>query len=1180
MIMKLFRYLSVILTAALVAACVDPLTGPVLEGENLIPLNIDGSIRQVQTKATAQGFVDKDAVGLFAVNYTDNNATPGTLLTSGNQADNVKYVFDEPNQKWVPVRPVYYKNVNTHADLYLYYPYQGTISDINAANFEVKKDQSSAATTTSLSGYEASDWMWGKGEDITPSESKVRVQLAHRLSAVEVSLTEGSGFNSGEFASLDKNVILTGTTRKATLNYATGEATPIGSAQLDGIVMCPQDGGSWRAVVIPQTVEGGTQLFSITIGGTSYAYRQSDAIEYQSGKQMNVSLTINKKTPSGDYEIAFGNTTITDWTEDRYAHGGEARQYFVVNVTTPGTLQATIEAAGKNPAKIKNLKVTGQVNTDDFHFMRDQMTILEAVNMKECRISAVIPAGWYEKNGEWGNWPEEICEDVIPTDAFRDKQSLFYFVFPEVITEIYSGAFAGTNLAGPLILPEKIVAIDDHAFTSTKISSIHFPESLEFIGANAFESTGCSGQLLLPEGLRFIGCLAFSGCDFSGFLQLPETLEIIAPYAFQGSGSFTGGLSIPKKITELYEYTFNGTSFSGPLVLNNVHKLEKGVFQACNLSGELILPEGMTIISDAAFCGNRFSSVAIPSTVITIESSAFANNNTILEPIIFPEGLRIIGSGAFAGCSHIPSIILPTTLLFIEGGAFSDCFGITAIVCGSLEPPRIQGDSFDGVGKDNFTLEVPEQSIIKYQTDPIWSDFKRIAAHHDFSISRSVIQALNAVCSKTLTLRAPSGLNWSIQSKPDWVTVSPSSGTGKTDVTITISSMARTNDAFEVNEGSFNHPSYVTYQGRSGEVVFLLEEKDYTSTLTVEQYDSSFTDGTVHNLQTHSLGSGINIVFTGDGYSARDIAKGTFIANAQDGYGHFFDIEPYKTYKDYFNVYAVTAMSDESGIGTLNTIVDTKFGSTFTQNRIKAGDADAIFEWTKKADDGMDLAKSLIILLMNTSTYEGVTMMYTDGSAIAYCPVSTEAYPYDFRGIVQHEAGGHGFGKLGDEYIYHNAFIQNCDCLDGCDHPQNDDDVKSNFGIVKSLGWYRNLSMESDFTRVPWAHLIYLPQYSDYVDVFEGGYMHSRGMYRSEATSCMNNNIPYYSAISRQAIVERIMYCAGEEFSLQDFYAHDSRAVGPKTKGSTFDPTFGVDPNYCRATGQGPILVGDHPNVK
>ena len=95
--------------------------------------------------------------------------------------------------------------------------------------------------------------------------------------------------------------------------------------------------------------------------------------------------------------------------------------------------------------------------------------------------------------------------------------------------------------------------------------------------------------------------------------------------------------------------------------------------------------------------------------------------------------------------------------------------------------------------------------------------------------------------------------------------------------------------------------------------------------------------------------------------------------------------------------------------------------------------------------------------------------------------------------------------------------------------------------------------------------------------------MHSRGMYRSEATSCMNNNIPYFSAISRQAIVERIMECAGRTFSLEDFYANDSREFGPHTRSGgkySIDLNFGVDPHLNHATGHGPVLVGEHPNVK
>ncbi|MCQ2058103.1 MAG: fimbrillin family protein, partial [Bacteroidaceae bacterium] len=310
----------------------------------MIPLNIEGRINQTATKANAQGFVNKDAVGLFAVNYLEGNTVAGTLVPEGNQADNVKYIFDETNFKWNPVRAVYYKDINTHADLYLYYPYQASISDVNAAGFEVKKDQSAAATATELSGYEASDFLWGKGEDITPSQTAVAIKLSHKLAAVQVALAMGTGFEDGEFESLEKSIILTGTTRKATIDYATGNVTAVGNPQLDGIVMCPQGDGSWRAIAIPQTVAASTQLFAITVNGVSYKFSQTSAVTYQSGKQTDFTITVSKKSPSGEYEFALTDVQINDWTEDKNTHGGEARQYFVVNVTEPGTLGKTIKA--------------------------------------------------------------------------------------------------------------------------------------------------------------------------------------------------------------------------------------------------------------------------------------------------------------------------------------------------------------------------------------------------------------------------------------------------------------------------------------------------------------------------------------------------------------------------------------------------------------------------------------------------------------------------------------------------------------------------------------------------------------------------------------------------------------------------------------------------------------------
>lgn len=1173
-----YKLLMPLACVALLAGCaVEPAI--VEEPEGLIPINVDGAIKQVQTKVSDAGFVNKDALGLFAVNYSENNTIPGTLFAKGNQADNVKYVFDETAHKWNPVKGVYYKDVNTNVDLYVYYPYNKNLTEVNNAPFEVQKDQSAAATASALAAYEASDFLWGKQAAVAPSESAIRVSLSHKMSSVVVKLVEKDGFGEGEFESLSKNVIVTNTTRKATIDYSTGAVNALGNPQADGIVMCPQNDGSFRAIVVPQTIAAGLRLFSITIDGITYGFKQPAAdVVYEAGKQMNVSINISKKTLTGEYELELADCQIVDWTEDLNTHAGEARQYYVVNVETPGTLGKLIKAAKKNPDKIRNLKVTGQITDKDFYFMRDSMAILEAVNLKEVKVkNALFTASYLGSEGSY-------CDDVIPYNAFYNKKSLVYFAFPERITDIGAQAFYYSNLSGALILPDDVVTIGERAFSSTNIGSVIFNAKIEKLYNYSFtDCNSLSCELNFPETLKYIGGNSFQFCNLSGKLSLPENLEYIGAEAFSQAGNFVGDLSIPEKIVRLYGATFSDCTFSGSLFLNNVVSVGAQVFMSCNFSGELVIPEGVIEIPQRCFMSNNFTSIKFPTSLRKIGEFAFANYNPggIIGEIELPDGIVSIGEQAFSRNPHISKLSLPSTLQTIGSSAFLNCYGISNITCSAIEPPTVQSGAFNGVAKDNFTVEVPAQSVKRYQAESGWGDFKRITAHYDFSMSRERMRALNAAQSRTYTLRAPANFNWAIESKPDWVSVSPESGTGKTDITITVSEMPRTSETFQVNEGTYNSPSYKKYAGRAGEVVFKLTEKNYTTSFTVEQYDCVYADGEVISIQSASTGPGIDIVYIGDGYDAKDIAKGTFLDNVQTGNTSFCDLEPYKTYSDYFNVYAVVSQSDDSGIGTANTIIDTKFGSSFTQNRILPPSAEACFAWAKKANASMDLTKSLTIMLQNTSTYEGVTLMYGDGSALACCPVSTNAYPYDFRGIVQHEAGGHGFGKLGDEYIYHNAFIQTCSCTD-CEHPSGDDDTKTTYGRMKAQGWFKNLSMTSDNTVVPWAHLIYNSKYSDYVDVYEGGYMHTRGVYRSEATSCMNNNIPYYSAISRQSIVERIKYCAGESFSLEEFYAKDSDAFGTtKAAPVVFDRTFGVDPLWNMGSETGSVIyMGESPNLK
>ena len=1181
-------------------------------------IRIDGSINQEYvSRVDDGGFCTGDQIGLYGVNYTEANTIAGELLDKGNQVDNARYTFDAENWVWKSSGSIYYKDAETNIDLYGYYPY-GTPESVRAYEFEVQRDQTGENT---VDGYGLSDFLWGKAENIAPTEAKVKLRFNHILSCANVVLTEGDGFLPGEFESLKKQVLLMNTTRKAVIDLQNGAVEAVGEPESEGLVMKANDEG-FRAVVVPQTVAAGTSLFTITLNGINYRFKNSyKDVTYQSGKQTNFTIKLKKKSHEGEYELALVSCEIVDWVADLDAHGGEARQYFVVKMEEAGTLEDNIRAANKNPDKIKNLKISGQISAVDFQFMRNSMAILQAVNLKETKIVSSWyynvhfddGKGWHyeyftgnmpesseerqamvlaraEKLGVnvtgWNNVGADGYDDEIPNYAFSGKTYLTYFCFPEKVTKIGNNAFSGTLLSGALIIPNDVVEIGGSAFANTNITSLQLPHGLKILGGSAFSGcTSLAGTLSLPESLESMGGNCFSGCIMlSGNLVLPSKLTKIEGGCFNSCSSLTGDLIIPEGVTSIGDSAFwECGGLNGRLSLpKGLKEIERAAFYSTSLQGELVIPYQVKKLPKICFCGTKFSSVVFAenSELKVIEGGnsggwdgAFAQCSRICEPIIFPNELITIEGKAFSGCSNLPAITIPKGVIVIGNNAFDGCYNLSAITCNAKTPPICGNGAWNGVAKDNFTVEVPEQSVVKYQTQGGWNAFRRIAAHHDFSLSRPLLRVLNDAHTQTYVMRAPAGEAWSVESCPEWVTVTPSSGVGKVDVTVTVNEMvaADVTQFNVVSGGSVANPSYSKHNGRAGEIVFLLNGKDYRTKMTVEQYDYEYGDGDVLVNQSATEGAGINIVFMGDCFDAKDIASGNYLAGVEQAIGHYFAIEPYKSYRDYFNVYTVFGLSPDSGMGTVNTIKDAKFGSQYSLDGIVPNHA-TCYEYAMKAEtvNESNLNKTLVVLVENTTDYGGICYMWGDGSAIACCPMSADAYPYDFRGIVQHEAGGHGFGKLADEYIYHNAFIQSCSCS-CCGHLDE-------FRAGKQAGWYRNLSEDGNMKTVEWAHLIYHPDYSNIVDMYEGGYFHTRGIYRSESTSCMNNNIPYYSAISRQAMVERMMEYAGKQFDINDFYAKDVRDASNNTA-----TRLQVMETAITMTGAGkqmpPKYMGDKPQL-
>lgn len=1112
---------------SLLTSCSDDLFNDDGNRHGTDRINLSGEIDQLAvTRVNDSGFCDGDVIGVYIVDYNGN--TPGTLLPSGNRGDNVRHTFDENANKWNSAYDIYWKDKHTPIDVYGYYPY-GSPESIDAYPFTVERDQSTVSEGGAMGGYEASDFLWGKVENVAPTTNVIRLPMKHRMANARITLVEGTGFASGEWAQTEKNILVANLVREATINLADGTVTPTGGIEKTATVPS-NNGDEWRAIVIPQTVQAGTTLFSITVGGTPYKFTKNEDLTYVAGKMNNFTIRVDKKENTGQYTLTLISESITPWENDLVSHDADAREYIIIN-STAGHLKDSIIAANKDYTQVKNLKITGRINSQDFYFMRDSMDNLQALNLKEVSVSGGFNDYDYYNYFNTQDSEEEI-EGMIPSLAFQYKKSLIRIVLPDKLTGIGYDAFSECdNLTGSIIIPEGTTRIAREAFYGcySLDGSLSLPSTLEYIGTFAFSNCKFSCELILPNELRYIGNYAFNNGTFYGNLVLPHELEYIGEYAFLNCADITGNLSIPQKIKNISNGTFQSSGFDGTLTLHDgIIAIGSTAFANTNLKGNLILPKDLTTIGISAFDGCNFSgNLIFPKELVTINNNAFVGNTRISGTIEFPESMSTIGANAFDGCTGIEGIVIPAGIENIRSGAFNNCFGIGSIVCKGEMPARVESGAFDGVAKDNFTLEVPESAVAQYQTAPGWNEFKRIAAHHELVCRPSTACAINTEHKQTLIVDAEG--EWEVASKPDWCELSQTSGGNKTEVTLTIKSMAK---------GSGD---------RTGEIVFKLKNEDYTHTCTVNQYDYEYGENEWLTLQKATRGNngGINIVILGDGYDAKDISSGDYLTNIKQEVEYFFGIEPYTTYRDYFNVYTAFPLSTETGVGTVNTIRYNRFNTTYTGGVGLTADYDEIFNYALNAPTVTqdNLKQTLIIIVPNSTDYGGITQMWEDGSAIAFCPLSTYGYPLDSRGVIQHEAGGHGFGKLGDEYIYHNAFIDFCNCL-CCGHTDE-------FNNAKNLGWYENLSLTGKMHEVPWSHLIFDNRYSDIVDIFEGGFMHNRGVFRSEQNSCMNNNIPYYSTISRESIVKRIKRYAGETYSYEEFVANDRRDAGTVTRSSS-----------------------------
>lgn len=1106
---KLYILLALIISVSIPSCVRDTVIQVKPLGE--LRINISATYPVVSTRADANGFISGDGVGIFVIDY-DSSGNAGEVKMNGVRAANALFEYD--GFTWRAPYDIYWADKSTPADFVGYYPYDMFMDTPTHYPFSVKSLQSSDdATTTAGAGYEASDFLWAKATKVYPTEETIDLQYRHLMAGINIRLEMGEGFAEDEWATLSKRVIIGRTELSGHINLSDGSVT-VAEGDRDFITPLQYE-DAWRAVVIPQTVGAGASLVVIDVEGQSYNFTREDSMVFRSGMMHNFTIKVNRREGSGDFEFEAVAEDVVDWVDDPELHDGIVREYIIIHIDEPGTLRAKVDAMDRDYLEIDALKITGVINHDDLRFIGEHLVSMTALNLRDVTITGnddeKDAIGWIGGRQHSGN-----------------RGTLRHIVLPKNLKKICDGAFKNLSLVGSINIPDSVEYIGWAAFFENYLyGELILPSSLKFLGAEAFAfNPGISGQLYLPEGIEVIEWEPHRGVfgdnQFTGPLILPSSLTRYGRLGFAGT---TGTVTLPPKVTYVPEFILEGSGCTKVNFHNGITEIRGAAFRGSSLSGELVLPPNLKYIGSEAFSDSKISSIIFPESLMVIEdggydfAGTFSNCKYLTGVLELPKNVARIPIGCFYGCSNITGLIIPENCELIEAKAFYECSSIGSIVCQATEPPLLGDDAFYGVSKDNFTLEVPKGCVNAYKLAPGWSEFKRIAEYSDFVCRPAQANALNNVHSELLVLNA-SG-KWQVKECPEWVNLNATSGEGKTELRLTFT---------ELQHGAGN---------RNGTVTFVMPEEGYETTIDVAQYDYEYEEDSLLTLREHTEGNGgINILFIGDGFDGATISDGSYLNLVEEQVEHFFGLEPYESLRGYFDVHVLFPLSQERGVNTMHRYVNNHFGTLYgydgklcTSNQLITS-VDEVIEYAEELvpEISSNRHKTLIVLVPNDDAYESSTI-YADVT-ISICPPSSRPYPQDTRGVIQHEAGGHGFGKLADESIIYSQWL-----------PIS---VGSEIEDYHRRGWYRNISANSKFNNVPWSDFIFDTRYSDRVDIFEGAFGYMRGVYRSEINSCMNYGIPYYNTISRLDIIKRIFEYGGTQFSMDYFYENDTFEWGSR----------------------------------
>lgn len=355
----------------------------------------------------------------------------------------------------------------------------------------------------------------------------------------------------------------------------------------------------------------------------------------------------------------------------------------LVSVTIPETVTAVGSLVFAGCIKLAEIHVAASLPPD----IGWSWQPFQNVDKNTCKL--FIPAGSlasYNFAKEWGDFTNKIEEAE------------------EIEPKIVEVAEAGT-LSTFISVDEKNVIKDLTVIGDLNGTDIRF---IREMAGRTYDDKECAGSLEILD------------------LSQANIVEGGEPYFYMYSEFRT-------KNDEFSVYFFKGCKLKTIEFPQSLKVVGNAVFSECyNLSGKIIIPEGVTTIGVSSFEATAIESVELPSSLVTVTDGSMVidaigahafENCRSLRDINIPESVTTIRTSVFSGCTSLTTITLPKGVTWVCGSAFQDCIGLKEIRVHASVPPKADYQAFYRVDTETCKLMVPEGTRDAYKEADEWKGF-------------------------------------------------------------------------------------------------------------------------------------------------------------------------------------------------------------------------------------------------------------------------------------------------------------------------------------------------------------------------------------------------------------------------------------------------------------------------